>query len=49
MLMVAFLASFLPVGAVLIQVDIWFRWIGMLDVALLVAVSLIWFGARDRA
>lgn len=48
MLMVAFLASFLPVGAVLIQVDLWFRWIGALDVALLASVALLWLGARDR-
>jgi hypothetical protein len=48
MLMVTFLASFLPVGAVLIQVELWFRWIGVLDLALFVAVGMIWVGARDR-
>lgn len=48
MLIVAFLASFLPVGAVLIQVDLWFRWLGVLDLALLAAAALIWLGSRAR-
>jgi hypothetical protein len=48
-LMVAFLASFLPVGAVLIQVDLWFQWVGLLDLLLLAATALIWFGARGMA
>jgi hypothetical protein len=46
MLMVAFLASFLPVGAVLVQVDLWFQWVGVLDLLLLLATVLIWYGAR---
>lgn len=49
MLMIAFLASFLPVGAVLIQVELWFRWVGALDLALLAATALIWLGARERS
>lgn len=46
MIMVAFLASFLPVGAVLLRVDAWFRWIGVLDLLLLLAAALIWFASR---
>lgn len=49
MLMVAFLASFLPVGALMLQVDLWFRWIGVLDASLLAAAASIWFGTRDRS
>jgi hypothetical protein len=45
--MIAFLASFLPVGAVLVQVDLWFQWVGVLDLLLLLATALIWYGARD--
>lgn len=48
MLMVAFLASFLPVGAVLVQVDLWFQWVGMLDLALLAAASMIWYGSSGQ-
>lgn len=50
-LMIAFLASFLPVGAVLIQAaDLQDRWIGMLDLALLAAAALVHFGkeAKER-
>jgi len=47
-LSIAFLASFLPVGAVLIRVDLWFGWIGRLDLVLLVAAALIWWGSRTR-
>jgi len=46
MLMVAFLASFLPVGAVLLQVELWFRWIGVLDLLLLAGAALLWFASR---
>jgi hypothetical protein len=49
MLTIAFLASFLPVGAVLLRVDLWLRWIGILDLALLAAVALIWWGSRRHA
>lgn len=45
-LMVAFLASFLPVGAYLIQVEVWLRWLGLLDLILLAAAAMIWWGQR---
>jgi hypothetical protein len=47
-LFVAFLASFLPVGAYLLYVRDWPRWIGVLNVALLAASILIWQSARRR-
>lgn len=47
-LMIAFLASFLPVGALMLQVDLWLRWLGILDLFLLCAAALIWWG-RPRA
>jgi len=48
-LLVAFLASFLPVGAVLIQAaDPEDRWIGLLDLALLVAAALVHFGKEAK-
>jgi hypothetical protein len=45
-LFIAFLAAFLPVGAYLLYVNDWPRWIGILDAALLLACVLIWQGAR---
>ena len=48
-LLVAFLASFLPVGAVLIQAaDPQDRWIGVLDLALLAAAALVRFGKETK-
>ena len=47
-LFVAFLASFLPVGAYLLYVRDWPRWIGVLNLALLAASILIWHSARRR-
>jgi hypothetical protein len=47
-LMVAFIASFLPVGAVMIRDDSPLRWLGILDVVLLAAAALIWWG-RPRS
>jgi hypothetical protein len=47
-LFIAFLASFLPVGAYLLYVNDWPRWIGVLNVALLLAAVLIWQSARRR-
>jgi hypothetical protein len=35
MMLAMFIASFLPVGAYLIQADHWLRWIGFLDLILL--------------
>jgi hypothetical protein len=45
-LFVAFLASFLPVGAYLLYVRDWPRWIGILNLALLAASVLIWQATR---
>jgi hypothetical protein len=47
-LFIAFLASFLPVGAFLLYVNDWPRWIGVLNVGLLLASVLIWQSARRR-
>jgi hypothetical protein len=44
-----FIASFLPVGGYLLGVDHWLRWLGVLDLLLLAAAVLIWWGARGRA
>jgi 4-amino-4-deoxy-L-arabinose transferase-like glycosyltransferase len=48
-LFIAFLASFLPVGAMLLYVRDWPRWIGVLNLVLFVASVLLWQGARRRA
>ena len=46
-LLIAFLASFLPVGALLVQAaDPGDRWIGVLDLVLLVAAALVHFGNK---
>jgi hypothetical protein len=47
-LFVAFLASFLPVGAFLLYVRDWPRWIGILNLVLLAASILLWQSARRR-
>ena len=44
--MLVFVASFFPVGAVLVTADHWLRWIGVLDVGLLVAAVGMWLAAR---
>ena len=44
--MLVFVASFFPVGAVLVTADHWLRWIGVLDLGLLVAAVGMWLGAR---
>ena len=41
-----FVVSFLPIGAYLLGVDHWLRWIGILDTLLLVAAAAIWAGKR---
>ena len=46
LLFVVFLASFLPVGAYMLYVTGWPRWIGIADCALLAASTLIAYGAR---
>jgi hypothetical protein len=43
-----FLASFFPVGAFLLPTDHWLRWVGWIDLGLLVAAILIW-STRQRA
>jgi hypothetical protein len=48
-LFVAFLASFLPVGAYLLYVRDWPRWIGVLNLILLAASILLWQSARRRS
>lgn len=45
-LVLAFLASFFPIGVTLLQVDHWLRWVGWLDVGLLVGGGLMWITAR---
>ena len=47
-LFIAFLASFLPVGAFFLYVEDWPRWIGVLNIVLLLAAILIWQSARRR-
>jgi hypothetical protein len=37
-----FLASFFPVGAFLIPTDHWLKWVGWVDLGLLVAAVMIW-------
>lgn len=44
--MVVFVASFFPVGGVLMTADHWLRWVGVLDVGLFVAAVGMWLGAR---
>ena len=41
-----FLASFFPVGAFLMPTDHWLKWVGWLDLGLLVAAVLIWVTSR---
>lgn len=48
-LLLIFIASFLPVGGYLLGVDHWLRWLGVLDLLLLLAAALIWWGARAAA
>lgn len=45
-LIVAFVASFFPVGFYLLGVDHWLSWAGRLDVCYLLAGGLMWFGRR---
>jgi hypothetical protein len=42
----AFLASFFPVGAFLMPTEHWLRWTGWLDLALLAAGLLMWLTRR---
>jgi len=44
-----FLASFFPVGAFLMPTDHWLKWVGWVDLGLLVAAVLIWVTRRPAA
>lgn len=44
-----FLASFFPVGAFLMPTDHWLKWVGWLDLGLLVAAVLLWATRRGAA
>ena len=44
-----FLASFFPVGAFLMPTDHWLKWVGWVDLGLLVAAVLIWATRRRVA
>jgi ABC-type glycerol-3-phosphate transport system permease component len=44
-----FLASFFPVGAFLLPTDHWLKWVGWIDLGLLVAAVLIWATGRRAA
>jgi hypothetical protein len=46
MLFAMFLASFMPIGALLLRVDHWLRWVGVLDLVLLLGSALIWWSGR---
>lgn len=42
-----FLASFFPIGAFLLPTDHWLRYVGWLDLGLLIAAALMWATARE--
>lgn len=44
-----FLASFFPVGAFLMPTDHWLKWVGWIDLGLLVAALAIWLTAPKPA
>ena len=44
---IVFVASFMPVGAYLLGVSHWTRWIGVIDVMFLLAGLMIWIGSRQ--
>ena len=44
--MLAFIASFFPVGLSLLPSTHWLKWLGYLDVGLLASAILIWLTAR---
>jgi hypothetical protein len=45
-LILAFLASFFPIGVTLVQVNHWLQWVGWLDVGLGVGGGLMWMTTR---
>jgi hypothetical protein len=44
-----FLASFFPVGAFLMPTDHWLKWVGWVDLGLLVSAVLLWSTQRRTA
>jgi hypothetical protein len=44
-----FLASFFPIGAFLMPTDHWLKWVGWVDLGLLLSAVLIWATARRGA
>jgi hypothetical protein len=48
-LVVAFVASFFPIGVHLAGVDHWLSWIGRLNLGYLVAGGLLWLARRAEA
>ena len=44
-----FLASFFPVGAFLMPTGHWLKWVGYIDLGLLVAAVTIWLTAKHAA
>lgn len=44
-----FLASFFPVGVFLLPTDHWLKWVGWVDLGLLVSAVLMWATARRVA
>ena len=48
-LILAFVASFFPIGVTLLQVDHWLRWAGWLDIGLLAGGVLMWLTTRDAS
>ena len=48
-LVLMFLASFFPVGIRNAPTDHWLKWVGWIDLGLLVAAVLIWAGGRRAA
>lgn len=45
-LVILFLASFFPVGAVLMTADHWLQWVGRADLGFLAGAVLMWLGGR---
>jgi hypothetical protein len=45
-LVILFVASFLPVGLVLLGAEHWLRWVGYADLCYVGAAALIWLGRR---
>ena len=48
-LLIAFVASFFPIGFHLFVAEHWLSWVGRLNVAYLLAALLLWLGGSQRA